>query len=213
MSVFNQPRKRVIQMIILGMVVLIITRLFFLQIVEKKYAKLADANAVLRKVIYPSRGIIYDRQNRSILGNDVLYDLVVTPASVKSIDTGYLCNILKIDKEEFRKRIVTAIVKNGRVRQSVFAPLLAPEVFGQLQESMYLFQPGFELVPPANPLLPLFRSSQYSRLYCGDLPRHVKGYRHLCLLQLRRLSRIHWSGKDLRVRADGTKRYTIPGQG
>lgn len=147
MSVFNQPRKRVIQMIILGMVILIITRLFFLQIVEKKYAKLADANAVLRKVIYPSRGIIYDRQNRSILGNDVLYDLVVTPASVKSIDTAYLCNILKIDKDEFRKRILTAIIKNGRVRQSVFAPLLAPEVFGQLQESMYLFSPGFELVP------------------------------------------------------------------
>ncbi|MCW3462900.1 penicillin-binding protein 2 [Chitinophaga nivalis] len=147
MSVFNQPRKRVIQLIILGMVVLIITRLFFLQIVEKKYAKLADANAVLRKVVYPSRGIIFDRQNRSILGNDVLYDLVVTPASAKNIDTLYLCNILKIDKEEFRKRIINAIVKNGRVRQSVFAPLLAPDVFGQLQESMYLFQPGFELVP------------------------------------------------------------------
>lgn len=96
MSVFNQPRKRVIQLIILGMVVLIITRLFFLQVVEKKYAKLADANAVLRKVIYPSRGIIYDRQNRSILGNDVLYDLVVTPASVKSIDTGYLLSLIHI---------------------------------------------------------------------------------------------------------------------
>ncbi|CAL1521609.1 penicillin-binding protein 2 [Chitinophaga sp. MM2321] len=146
MSVFNQPRKRVIQAIILGMVVLIITRLFFLQIVEKKYAKLADANAVLRKVVYPSRGIIFDRKNRSVLSNDVLYDLVVTPASVKNIDTAYLCNILKIDKEEFRKRIINSIVKNGRVRQSVFAPLLPAEVFGQLQESMYLFQPGFELV-------------------------------------------------------------------
>ncbi|SKA08443.1 peptidoglycan glycosyltransferase [Chitinophaga eiseniae] len=147
MSVFNQPRKRVIQAIILGMVVLIITRLFFLQIVEKKYAKLADANAVLRKVVYPSRGIIYDRKNKAILSNDVLYDLVVTPASVKAIDTAYLCKILNIDKEEFRKRIVNAIVRNGRVRQSVFAALLPAEVFGQLQESMYLFQPGFELVP------------------------------------------------------------------
>jgi penicillin-binding protein 2 len=37
-------------------------------------------------------------------------------------------------------------VKNGRVRQSVFAALLPPEIFGRLQESMYLFQPGFELV-------------------------------------------------------------------
>jgi penicillin-binding protein 2 len=132
-------------MIILGMVLLIVTRLFFLQVVEKKYSKLADANAVLRKVVYPSRGMIYDRKGRSVLRNDVMYDLVVTPASVKNIDTSYLCEILQIDAVEFRKRIVTAIIKNGRVRQSVFAPLLPPETFGKLQESMYLFQPGFEL--------------------------------------------------------------------
>lgn len=146
MSVYNQPRKRVIQAIMLGMVIMIITRLFFLQIVEKKYTKLADANAVLRKVVYPSRGIIFDRKGKSVLSNDALYDLVVTPSSVKNIDTNYLCDILRIDTAEFRKRIVTAIIKNGRVRQSVFAPLLPPEVFGRLQESMYLFQPGFELV-------------------------------------------------------------------
>ncbi|KAA2244483.1 penicillin-binding protein 2 [Chitinophaga agrisoli] len=146
MSVYNQPRRRVIQLIILGMVLLIITRLFFLQVVEKKYSKLADANAVLRKVVYPSRGMIYDRHGRSVLRNEVMYDLVVTPASVKNIDTNYLCQILQIDKVEFRKRIVNAIVKNGRVRQSVFSPLLPPEIFGRLQESMYLFQPGFELM-------------------------------------------------------------------
>jgi len=146
MSVYNQPRRRVIQLIILGMVLLIVTRLFFLQVVEKKYSKLADANAVLRKVVYPSRGMIYDRKGRSVLRNDVMYDLVVTPASVKNIDTNYLCQILQIDREEFRKRIVTAIIKNGRVRQSVFSALLPPDMFGKLQESMYLFQPGFELV-------------------------------------------------------------------
>ncbi|MBV8255202.1 MAG: penicillin-binding protein 2 [Chitinophaga sp.] len=147
MSVFNQPRRRVIQLIILGMVSIIVVRLFFLQVVEKKYAKLADANAVLRKVVYPSRGIIYDRKGRAILSNDVLYDLVVTPRSVKNIDTAYLCTILKIDKEEFRKKIADCIKKNGPVRQSVFSSLLQADIYGQLQESMYLFQPGFELVP------------------------------------------------------------------
>src|ERR1044072_5484892 len=146
MSVYNQPRRRVIQLIILGMVLLIVTRLFFLQVVEKKYSKLADANAVLRKVVYPSRGMIYDRNGQSVLRNDVMYDLVVTPASVKNIDTNYLCQILEIGREEFRNRIVTAIIKNRRVRTSVFAALLPPETFGKLQESMYLFQPGFELV-------------------------------------------------------------------
>lgn len=130
----------------IGMILLIVARLFVLQVVEKKYAKLADANAVSRKVVYPSRGIIFDRKGKSILGNDAMYDLVVIPANAKNIDTAYLCQILNIDKEEYKKRMLTAILKNGRVRQSVFAPLLPPEVFGRLQESMYLFQPGFELV-------------------------------------------------------------------
>ncbi|ASZ09856.1 penicillin-binding protein 2 [Chitinophaga pendula] len=146
MSVFNHPRKKVIQLIILSISLLVVARLFYLQIVEKKYAKLADANAVLRKVIYPSRGIIFDRKGRSVLSNDALYDLVVTPASIKNVDTAYLCRILQIDHEEFKKRIVNAIVKNGRVRPSVFAPLLPQATFGKLKESMYLFQPGFELV-------------------------------------------------------------------
>jgi penicillin-binding protein 2 len=47
---------------------------------------------------------------------------------------------------EFKKRIVAAIIKNGRVRQSVFASLLLPVTFSKLQESMYMFQPGFELI-------------------------------------------------------------------
>lgn len=117
-----------------------------MQIVEKKYSKLADANAVLRKVVYPSRGIIYDRKGRSILSNDAMYDLVVTPINVKNIDTAYMCEILQIDKEEFKKRITNAIIKNGSRRVSVFASLLPPDMFGRLQESMYMFQPGFELV-------------------------------------------------------------------
>lgn len=146
MSVYNQPRKRVIQLIFLGMTILIVARLFFLQVVETKYSRLADANAHLRKVIYPSRGIIYDRKGRSVLRNEALYDLMVIPANVKKIDTAYLCQILQIDIEEFRKRIATAIRKEGRVRQSVFASLLPPDIYGKLQESMYLFQPGFELV-------------------------------------------------------------------
>ncbi len=146
MSVFNQPRKRVIQLICLGVVALIVSRLFYLQVVETKYSRLADANAHLRKVIYPSRGIIYDRKGRSVMRNEALYDLMVTPRSVKNVDTLYLCQVLGIDKEEFNKRIANARMKEGPVRPSVFASLLTPEVYGKLQESMYMFQPGFELV-------------------------------------------------------------------
>jgi penicillin-binding protein 2 len=130
----------------IGMLLLVVGRLIYLQVVETKYARMADANAVVKKIVYPGRGIIYDRKGKSILGNDALYDLVVTPANVKRIDTARLCTILQIDKTTFQKKIVDAIVKNGRVRTSVFVSLLPPDVYGRLQENMYLFQPGFELV-------------------------------------------------------------------
>jgi penicillin-binding protein 2 len=146
MSIYNQPRRRVIQLIIIAGVLIIISRLFFLQIMEKKYARMADANSVTRKVVYPSRGIIYDRKGRSVLQNNVMYDLMVTPSGVKNIDTVYLCTVLGIDMPEFKKRMLNAIIRNGRVRQSVFASLLAPEMYSRLQESMYMFQPGFELI-------------------------------------------------------------------
>jgi penicillin-binding protein 2 len=146
MSAYNQPRKLVVVLIITGLVLIFAARLFYLQVIDKKYVRLADANAVTRKVVYPSRGIIFDRQNRSILSNDILYDLVVTPAAVRKIDTAYLCNILQISTEEFKLRIADAVKKNGRVRPSVFAGLLSAATFSRLQESMYLFQAGFELV-------------------------------------------------------------------
>ncbi|HUX84338.1 MAG TPA: penicillin-binding protein 2 [Chitinophagaceae bacterium] len=145
MSVFNQSRKTVIQLIFLAIVGAIIIRLFFLQVLQKKYKQLANEQAIERKVVYPSRGIIYDCKGRAVVTNDALYDLMVTPASVKSMDTAYFCNLVGIDTAQFRRLIYRAILKNSRFRSSVFIPLLSPEDYGRLQENLYQF-PGFELV-------------------------------------------------------------------
>ena len=87
MSVFNQSRSNIIRLIFLGLFLIIIIQLFNLQIVSGKYRQLAMDNAVFRKVIYPNRGIIYDRKGKAILNNTIMYDLVVTPYEVKNIDT------------------------------------------------------------------------------------------------------------------------------
>lgn len=145
MSVFNQSRKAVIQLIFLGIIGVIILRLFLLQILEKKYKLMANEQAIERKVVYPSRGIIYDRRGRPVVNNDALYDLMVTPAAVKNMDTAYFCSLVGIDTTTFKKLMIRAVVKNSRVRASVFIPLLSPEEYGRLQENLYQF-PGFELV-------------------------------------------------------------------
>jgi len=102
-------------------------------------------NAVFAKRVYPPRGIIFDRKNKAILNNTLMYDLMITPTEIKNIDTSYLCNLLQIDTAEFKKRVVEAIVKNGRYRPSVFEALLSPEKHARLEENMWRFSNGFYL--------------------------------------------------------------------
>lgn len=87
MSVFNQSRSTIIRLIFLGVFLIIILQLFNLQVLSGNYRQLAMNNAVFRKVVYPNRGIIYDRKGKAILNNTIMYDLVVTPNEVKNIDT------------------------------------------------------------------------------------------------------------------------------
>jgi penicillin-binding protein 2 len=144
-SVFNQSRKNVISLIFIVMSLVIIFQLFNLQVISKKYSIMADEQGKFRKVIYPDRGILFDRKGRPILQNTIIYDLMVTPAKLKGIDTFALCRILSIDTTEFRKRIISAIIKNKSYRPSVFEALLPEEKIAKLNESMYKFVPAFYL--------------------------------------------------------------------
>ena len=163
MSVYHQARSRSIQFLILAVVVVILLRLFYLQVVDSRYRQLAMDNAVYAKVIYPERGIIYDRDGKAILNNTIIYDLMVTPAEVRGIDTLELCRLLDMDTAEFRKRMVDAIVKNTAVRPSVFRGLLTKELQARFEENGWKF-PGFNLVE--RPL----------RYYPFNAGAHILGY-------------------------------------
>ncbi len=144
MPVYNQSRSRIIQIIFLGVFLVIIVQLMNLQLFSSDFKIMAENNARYRKVIYPNRGIIYDKKHRAILENTIMYDLIVTPSETKGLDTSLLCNILGIDSAEYRKKIITAIIKNSSYKPSVFAPLVSQEVYARLNENMYKF-PGFLL--------------------------------------------------------------------
>src|SRR5687768_14830684 len=102
MSVFNQSRSYIIRFIFLGVFLVIIGQLFNLQVISRKYEQLSIDNAVFRKVIYPPRGIIYDRDGKAILRNKQMHDLMVTPSAVKRMDTAFFCRLLEIDTTEFQ---------------------------------------------------------------------------------------------------------------
>ena len=163
MAVYNQSRSNTIRIIILLAFVVIGLQLFYLQLVDRRYKQLAMDNAVYAKVIYPERGIIYDRKGRAILNNTIIFDLMVTPAEAKGIDTIAFCRLLNMDTSEYRKRIVEAIVKNTSVRPSIFKAMLTKELKARFEENSWRF-PGFNLVE--RPL----------RTYPYNAAAHILGY-------------------------------------
>lgn len=163
MAASNQTRSTVIQIIFAAVALIIIIQLMNLQIFSSQYAKLAEDNAIYKKIVYPSRGIIFDRKGRAILDNTAMFDLMVTPFQAKGVDTLKLCEILGITVEDYKKKIVDGIVRNGRFRPSVFKGLLDDKTLAQLDENMYKF-PGFDLVE--HPV----------RVYPYKAAAHILGY-------------------------------------
>lgn len=140
-----KKRAWVLRILFILMGAILIIRLFNMQVLDDKYKTMAHNQAVIRKVIYPKRGIILDRNGKSVLANRISVDLAVTPVKVEDCDTSKLCSILGITTEEFEERIEKAKIQNGPLRSSVFQKFLTNKQNARLQEDIYDF-PGFELV-------------------------------------------------------------------
>src|SRR5262245_11797981 len=146
MPVFNQSRSRIVRLIFLAAFFVIIARLFYLQIVSSEYGPEAIRQAVFPKIVWPERGIIYERNGKPILKNTRMFDLVVIPAEVKNFDTLNFCSIMGIDTAEFNRKMTLVVSKNrSRVLPGIFEDLLTPEVQARFEESNWRF-PGFALV-------------------------------------------------------------------
>lgn len=141
-----EKRKYVIGGIVLSIIAIFISRLFYLQIVEEKYKDLANDNAFLTRTIYPARGIIYDRHGRELVYNQVAYDLVVTMRNLKNLDTLAFCKTLGITRETFEKRIYE--IKHSRgyssYTQQVFFTQITGEDNANLEQTLWRF-PGFDI--------------------------------------------------------------------
>ena len=142
-----ENRKWVIGGFITVLVLIYLARLVQLQVLESKYKENADSNAFVQKVIYPSRGLMYDRNDSLIVYNQPAYDLVMIPKDVLPFDTLDFCNTLQISRETFDQRI--AEMKGSRnysaYTQQIFMNHLSAQDYGRLQEKLYRF-PGFYIV-------------------------------------------------------------------
>ena len=62
-------RSIVLRGIVIAVASLLVLRLFYLQVIDSSKVDKADRNALYRQTIYPSRGLIYDRNGNLLVFN------------------------------------------------------------------------------------------------------------------------------------------------
>ncbi len=156
-----EDRKFIIAGIFTFVILVYIARLFYLQVIDKKWEHDARNNAFRFETEYPVRGYIYDRNGKLLVFNDPAYDLMVVPKNVKSCDTFALCTILGIDTGGFNKRMRKA--KLTPRKESYFEKQISSETYAKLQEKMYRFV-GFHI------------QKRTLRRYPRKIAAHLLGY-------------------------------------
>ena len=129
------------------MILVYIVRLFTLQIMSEDYKKHADSNAFLKKIDFPARGVITDRNGKLMVYNQPSYDIMIVVNEAKDkLDTLDFCNTLGITQEDFNKRM--AVIKDrsrnpgySRFTQQLFMTQLSDREYSVFQEKLFRF-PG-----------------------------------------------------------------------
>ncbi|MGN0069057.1 MAG: penicillin-binding protein 2 [Prevotella sp.] len=143
-----ENRQYVIGGVATLIVIVYLVRLFTLQLLSDDYKKNADSNAFLKKIEYPSRGIITDRNGTLLVYNQPAYDITVIMNEEKGrLDTMEFCNTLGITKEFFIQRMNDIKDRNknpgySRFTQQLFMSQLSTKEFSFFQEKIFRF-PGF----------------------------------------------------------------------
>ena len=123
---------------------ILIAKLFSIQILDDKYKLSADNNTMVYTTIYPTRGIIHDRNGNILVGNKVAYDLMVTPKEVEEFDTLALCKVLDITPEFVKDKMDEFYRNRRRIgwQSVVMMKQIPPETYMKFAEVAYKF-PGF----------------------------------------------------------------------
>lgn len=142
-----ENRKYVIGSIAIVIVLIYLVRLFAIQVMSDNYKRNADSNALLKKIQYPSRGLITDRKGRLLVYNEPSYNLMVIMNEQHGIDTLDFCRTVGITKDFYIKRMmeIKDSKKNpgySRHTEQLFLSQIPAQEFSNIKEKLFKFK-GF----------------------------------------------------------------------
>lgn len=157
-------RKYIIMTIFSVIILIFIARLFYIQLIDEQYKLTARNQAFRYMTDYPARGNVFDRKGKRLIYNQAAYDLMVIPRQVRNIDTVEFCQVIGIDMETFKHKILKAVLPpNSSRKPSIFEKEISVEHSAILNEKIFKF-PGFFLIP------------RTLRKYPEPIAAHLLGY-------------------------------------
>ncbi len=139
---FNRKNKLIIGLCTAAAI--LVMKLFSIQIIEDKYKMDAENNSMVYSIIYPTRGIIHDRNEKILVGNKVAYDLLVTPREVEEFDTLALSKVLDVTPEFIKGKMDEYRRNRRRIgwQTVIMIKQMPQETYMKFSEVEYKF-PGF----------------------------------------------------------------------
>jgi penicillin-binding protein 2 len=137
-------RKIFLQVFVVLIAVIIAIKLFLVQVVGSEYANIADNNVLLKKIEYPNRGVIRDREGDLLVKNAPVFNLKVIPKKVpKDFDTLAFCELLSISRQTFEQKMAEA-KDYSYVKASDFMQQIPAEEFARIQDRLMVHKGFFE---------------------------------------------------------------------
>ena len=123
---------------------ILLATIFYIQIIDDRYKIDASNNSMVYDIIYPTRGVIYDRNGKIIVGNKVAYDILVTPKEVTEFDTLLLASVLEVEPDFIRSKMAEYRKNRRRIgyQSVIMMKQLSAEKYMKFSEIQYKF-PGF----------------------------------------------------------------------
>lgn len=144
----NEGRKEVIQITIVAVGIIFLIKLFFVQVVDQRYGRLADSNAILREIDPPVRGLIRDRNGKLLVYNTPEFDLEIIRKEVRELDSAKFCEVFGMTLPELRQKFreLRARREYSPVKPTVFLKQLSNLDFARIQDRIDEFE-GFYIKP------------------------------------------------------------------
>lgn len=156
-------RKYVIALIFVMIPLIFLVRLFYMQVVDDKWKERAAQISENKVITYPARGIVYDRNGKKLISNEVYYDIRVIPNQMdENIDSFAFAKLMDISIEEYTEKILKAKDYSYR-KSSEVVRQIPPDEFAIIAPEMYKY-PGF------------FEVERTLRIYPKPIAAHVLGY-------------------------------------